>query len=162
MVYCATTIGRGTAVEGAEETIDACGGYWVAALTFGLAGIMSASGWISVVVTLAVFATMLIRRGAATDLLFLGGLVALAVLGVISPGEALAGFANEAVITVAALFVVAAGLRSTGVLDLVGNWLLGTARTTGAAARRSAARRRFHRRAMIVTLVKISTPRIAA
>ena len=97
---------------------------------------MSTPGWISVVVTLAVFATMLIRRGAATDLLFLGGLVAVTVLGVIPPGEALAGFANEAVITVGALFVVAAGLRSTGVLDLVGNWLLGTARTPGAAALR--------------------------
>jgi di/tricarboxylate transporter len=64
--------------------------------------------------------------------------VAVSVLGVISPAEALAGFANEAVITVGALFVVAAGLRSTGVLDQVGNWLLGTARTTGAAAVRLA------------------------
>jgi len=76
---------------------------------------------------------MLLRRGASTDLLFLGGLVAVTVLGVISPAEALSGFANEAVITIGALFVVAAGLRSTGVLDQVGNWLLGTARTAGAA-----------------------------
>jgi di/tricarboxylate transporter len=94
---------------------------------------MSGPAWISILVTLAVFATMLLRRGAPTDLLFLGGLVGVTVLGVISPAEALSGFANEAVITIAALFVVAAGLRSTGVLDQVGNWLLGTARTARAA-----------------------------
>ena len=97
---------------------------------------MSAPAWISIVVTLAVFAAMLLRRGAPTDLLFLGGLAAVTLLRVISPAQAFAGFANEAVITVGALFVVAAGLRSTGVLDRVGNWLLGTARTTGAAAKR--------------------------
>lgn len=84
-------------------------------------------------VVLAVFATMLWRRGAPTDLLFLGGLVAVTTLGVISPAESLAGFANPAVITIGALFVVAAGLRSTGVLDWIGNRLLGPARTAGAA-----------------------------
>jgi len=97
---------------------------------------MSAPAWISIAVTAAVFAGMLLLRGAATDLLFLGGLVAVTMLGVISPSEALAGFANEAVITVGALFVVAAGLRSTGVLDRAGNWLLGTARSTAVAAAR--------------------------
>ncbi len=97
---------------------------------------MSAPAWISVLVTLAVFAAMLVRHGAPTDLLFLGGLVAVTILGVISPAEALSGFANEAVITIGALFVVAAGLRSTGVLDQVGNWLLGTARTAESAASR--------------------------
>lgn len=97
---------------------------------------MSVPAWISVLVTLAVFAAMLLRRGASTDLLFLGGLVLVTVLGVISPAEALAGFANEAVITIGALFVVAAGLRSTGVLDQVGNWLLGTARTADSASGR--------------------------
>jgi di/tricarboxylate transporter len=90
---------------------------------------MSPSAWISILVTAAVFAGMLLRRGGSTDLLFLGGLVAVTLLGVIEPAEALSGFANEAVITVGALFVVAAGLRSTGVLDRAGNWLLGTART---------------------------------
>jgi len=97
---------------------------------------MSAPAWISVLVTATVFAAMLLRRGASTDLLFLGGLVAVTVLGVISPAEALAGFANEAVITIGALLVVAAGLRSTGVLDQVGNWLLGTARTAESASGR--------------------------
>jgi len=89
--------------------------------------------WVSVLVTLAVFVAIQLRRGAPTDLLFLGGLVAVTLLGVIRPEQALAGFANPAVLTVGALFVVAAGLRSTGVLDRVGYRLLGTARTTNSA-----------------------------
>ena len=75
--------------------------------------------WISLSVTAVVFLAMW-RRGGPTDLLFLGGLVVVTVCGVIKPEDALAGFANPAVITVGALFVVAAGLRSTGVLDRVG------------------------------------------
>jgi len=88
--------------------------------------------WISLSVTAVVFLAMW-RRGGPTDLLFLGGLVVVTVCGVIEPEDALAGFANPAVITVGALFVVAAGLRSTGVLDQVGQQLLGRTRTAGAA-----------------------------
>jgi len=94
---------------------------------------LSFHGWFTLLVTLAIFATLQLRRGAPTDLLFLGGLVAVTLLGVISPQQALAGFANPAVLTVGALFVVAAGLRSTGVLDRLGYRLLGTARTADSA-----------------------------
>jgi di/tricarboxylate transporter len=92
---------------------------------------MSASAWISLGVTVAVFVSMQLRRGAPSDLLFLGGLVLVTLLGVIPPRDALAGFANPAVLTIGALFVVAGGLRSTGVLDWFGNLVLGTARTAG-------------------------------
>lgn len=94
---------------------------------------MGASGYISVSVVVAVFVVLQVRRGIPTDLLFLGGLVLVTVLGVISPAAALAGFANPAVVTIAALFVVAAGLRRTGVLDWVGHRLLGAARTATSA-----------------------------
>jgi len=96
---------------------------------------MSPHAWISVLITLAVFAALW-RRGGPTDLLFLGGLMGVTVTGVISPAEALTGFANPAVITVGALFVVATGLGTTGVLDRIGNRLLGTARTVGQATLR--------------------------
>jgi di/tricarboxylate transporter len=46
-------------------------------------------------------------------------IVALPALGLISPTEALSGFANEATITVAAMFIISAGLLRTGVLDYV-------------------------------------------
>jgi len=93
--------------------------------------------WISLAVTAAVFLAMW-RRGVPTDLLFLGCLVVLTICGVIDTEEALAGFANPAVITVGAMFVIAAGLHSTGVLDRVGHQLLGTARSVQAALARLA------------------------
>ncbi|NIP86831.1 MAG: TRAP transporter large permease subunit [Planctomycetales bacterium] len=80
-------------------------------------------------VTALVFLTLLWKRGAPADLVFLAGLAAVTLCGVISPREALLGFANPAVVTIAALYVVAAGLRQTGALDLVGHQLLGNIRT---------------------------------
>ncbi len=97
---------------------------------------MSLHAWISLAVTLAVFVGLQQRRNIPADLLFLGGLAAVTLCGVLTPTEALAGFANPAVLTIGALFVVAAGLRSTGVLDSLGNVLLGTAHTVGGAIRR--------------------------
>ncbi|MBN2023605.1 MAG: anion permease [Pirellulales bacterium] len=88
---------------------------------------MPTEGWLSLLVTAAVFAGLQISRGGSTDLLFAGGLVAVVVLGVIPPESALAGFANPAVLMIGALFIVAAGLRGTGVLDAIGHRLLGTA-----------------------------------
>ncbi len=94
---------------------------------------VTASGWIAISVTVVVFLAMALRRGAPTDLLFLGGVVTLAICGVLSPNDALAGFANPAVLTIGALFVVSAGLRATGVLDRVGSQLLGSAKTVNQA-----------------------------
>ncbi len=97
---------------------------------------MAPSAWLAILASLGVFLTLLWRRDTPIDLLFLGGLVVVTASGVITPNEALMGFGNPAVITIGALFVVAAGLRSTGVLDFVGNRLLGTARTANSALRR--------------------------
>ncbi len=97
---------------------------------------MSLHAWLSLAVTFAVFVGLQQRRGIPADLLFLGGLVTVTLCGVITPNQALAGFANPAVLTIGALFVVAAGLRSTGVLDRIGSLLLGTANTVGGAIRR--------------------------
>jgi len=99
---------------------------------------MSHHGWIAVAVTLAVFAAIQRRRGAPIDLLFLGALVLLTVAGVVTPKQALAGFASEAVLTIGALFAVAAGLRYTGVLDWVGQKLLGNVHSESAVLRRLA------------------------
>ncbi|MFP6668371.1 MAG: SLC13 family permease [Pirellulales bacterium] len=88
---------------------------------------------IALSVTVLVFVVLLTHRSASTDLVFLAGLVGVTILGVITPDVALRGFANPAVITIGALYVIAAGLRSTGGLDLIGHRLLGTARTEKAA-----------------------------
>ena len=47
----------------------------------------------------------------------LGAVVVLLVFDVLEPAEALAGFSNPAPITVAAFYVIAAGIESTGVLN---------------------------------------------
>ncbi len=75
----------------------------------------------------------LMSSATQPDLLFVAGSASLAALGIITPKEAFAGFANGGMLTVAALFVVAAGMRDTGILDFVGHGILGPARSLTAA-----------------------------
>ena len=86
-------------------------------------------------VTLAVLAVLLygLVKDKPADLLFLGAVVILAALGVITADEAFSGFSNSGVLLVAALFVVAAGLRETGVMDYIGERFLGHVETEGKA-----------------------------
>ncbi|MFP6676473.1 MAG: SLC13 family permease, partial [Pirellulaceae bacterium] len=92
--------------------------------------------WVAGGVTAGLFLVLQIRKRTPTDLLFLAGLVVLTLAGVVTPDQALAGFASPALIAVASLFVVSAALRSSGVLDWVGRRLLGAATTeTQATAR---------------------------
>ncbi len=85
--------------------------------------------------TLAVLVLLLIGliRDLPTDVLFVGAVVLLAALGIIKPEEAFGGFANSGMLTVAALFVVAAALRETGVMEFVGERFLGHVETEGKA-----------------------------
>ena len=85
---------------------------------------MGSDAWISVGVVVLVVATLALTS-ASTDLVMLGGVTLLMTLGVLAPSEALAGFANEGMITVGALFVVAAGIRETGAMQFVVQRLLG-------------------------------------
>jgi len=96
------------------------------------------------VVGLVLFA--LIRHLAPPDMLLWGGTVVIGLTGLISrehaiitPQEMFAGMTNQGMLTVAALFVVAAALRETGVLDLIGQRLLGLARSEKGAIMRLAA-----------------------
>lgn len=61
------------------------------------------------------------------------GLLALVFLGTVQSEAALAGFGHPAVLAIAALFVVAAGLRETGAMFAVGPALLGLPRSAAAA-----------------------------
>ncbi len=67
----------------------------------------------------ALFASDRVRLDVAALL----GLLALAVGGVLDPGDALAGFADPLTIMIAGLFVVGAGLVRTGVADGLGRVL---------------------------------------
>lgn len=75
----------------------------------------------------AVFAGLMANM--APDAVLIGAVVLLAIAGIITPSEAFAGFSNTGMLTVAALFIVAAALRETGALDTVAAWMLGRART---------------------------------
>lgn len=49
-------------------------------------------------------------------------MVTLIILGLVTPREGISGFANEAVITVTAMFILSAGLLRTGAIDLLSRW----------------------------------------
>ena len=87
------------------------------------------------VVTLVVLAGLLygLILDKPADILFLIALVILTFLGVLTFEQAFSGFSNSAMLTVAALFVVAAGLRETGVMEYVGDRFLGRVETEGKA-----------------------------
>jgi di/tricarboxylate transporter len=74
---------------------------------------------------------MFIQR--APDMIMVGGLVILMLAGVLAPAEALQGMANEGMIAVAALFIVAAGVERTGALAVFVERVLGRPRSLAKA-----------------------------
>jgi len=96
---------------------------------------MSLDAWIAVGGVVGVFVMLALTR-MPPYLVILGGVMALYVAGVLPPAAAFSGFANEGMMTVAALFIVAAGLSETGVVSGTVYRLLGTPRTGIAAQTR--------------------------
>lgn len=78
----------------------------------------------TLVVVAGVLITLAITKVSA-DLVLMGALACLLVSGVLTPAQALAGFANTGVITIATLYVVAAGLKETGAVQWISARLLG-------------------------------------
>jgi di/tricarboxylate transporter len=70
-------------------------------------------------IVLAATVLLLVTQWLRIEVAALLIIVALPALGLLSPTEALSGFANEATITVAAMFIISAGLVRTGTLDYV-------------------------------------------
>lgn len=97
---------------------------------------MSWQAWATLLTTGGVLVALM--RDLPPDSVFLAAVVLLALLGIVTPEQAFAGFANGGVLTVAALFVVAASLTETGVMGFVGERLLGRARTERGALLRLA------------------------
>jgi len=93
---------------------------------------MSVQAWIMLGVLAAMFALLVWDR-FPTWLVFMGTLTA-AMTFKLAPADALLkGFSNSGVVTVAALFPVAAGMYSTGAITLLSKLLLGRPKTLGAA-----------------------------
>lgn len=91
--------------------------------------------WFTVGVT-ALVLVALATTNIASDAVLLGALTLLLITGILSPGEALGGLANEGMVTVGVLFVVVAGLQETGTISWLGYALLGRPKSVlGAQAR---------------------------
>ncbi len=91
---------------------------------------MDWQAWFTVGLTLAVMATLIAIPRLTTDMVLMAALLLLSITGILEPDEALSGFANSGLMTVAAMFIVAAAIRSSGGVDLVVERVLG--RPTGA------------------------------
>ncbi len=90
---------------------------------------------ITIVVLLAVLA-LLIFSTLGADAVLLAGLATVLVAGVIDAKTAVSGFANEGMLTVAALFIVAAGVRQTGAMSRLASLLLGRSKSVAVALAR--------------------------
>jgi len=75
-------------------------------------------GILTAIVTGTTLLALLLGR-RAPDMAMLGAVIVLLASGVLSPAEAFSGMSNQGMLTVAALFVVAAAVHRTGALALV-------------------------------------------
>jgi len=77
---------------------------------------------------------LLITEKISVDLTAVGIIVLLVVTGLLTPREAVSGFANPAVITVGAMFVVSKGLMRTGGVEFIGRQVIKVAKKNVTAA----------------------------
>ncbi|HLT48197.1 MAG TPA: SLC13 family permease [Rubricoccaceae bacterium] len=96
---------------------------------------LSLQAWATLAVVGAMLAA-LVRDVARPDLILVGAVGALVAMGILTPQEAFAGFSNGAVIAVASLFVLAAGVQNTGALNFADRFLFPKQGRPGAVALR--------------------------
>jgi di/tricarboxylate transporter len=92
---------------------------------------MSVEAWFCSATLLVVIVLLAFGR-SSIETVMLGGLVAQVLFGVLELPQAVAGFAHPAVLMIASMFVVAAGLTETGATQMIAQGMLG--RPTGVAA----------------------------
>ncbi len=68
--------------------------------------------------------TLLITEIITVDKTALGVMVALSITGILSPTETISGFANPAVVTVGAMFLLSHGLIRTGAVEFINKMIL--------------------------------------
>jgi di/tricarboxylate transporter len=93
---------------------------------------MPFDAWLTVIVTLVCLGTLAFTRLGA-DITLMAGLTVLLLFKVITPQAAFSGFANEGVLSIAVLYVVAAGLRDTGAINTLIGLLFGRPRSVHSA-----------------------------
>ena len=96
---------------------------------------MAWEAWLTLSVVVACFAIMAFTW-VSPDIVMAAGLTVLLLSGVLLPGEALVGFANQGMLTVAVLYVVVSGLTETGAVAWIVQHILGRPRSTRQAQAR--------------------------
>ncbi|MCT2536925.1 SLC13 family permease [Aquibacillus koreensis] len=83
--------------------------------------------WEMIFTLLVIIAMMiaLVKEVARPDLIVFVALTSFLVVGILTPAEALAGFSNEGMLTVALLFIVAGAIQKTGLVENAITTLLG-------------------------------------
>ncbi|MDB6006929.1 MAG: potassium transporter TrkA [Prosthecobacter sp.] len=81
--------------------------------------------WIVIGLLIAVIIAFSTEK-ISVDLVTLGMLCVLVICGILTAEQAFAGFGNRVIILLAAIFVIGAALRETGVLDMMGGVLAQT------------------------------------
>ena len=113
---------------------------FVASCTLGLISYLATSpsfnlnwqAWTTIAITMAVFLLNALTNLAA-EVVFLGGTAVLFVSGILSEQDALAGFSNPGMITVAVLYIVVTGLSQTGGMNWISQKVLGLPKGQNAA-----------------------------
>lgn len=89
---------------------------------------MTTEAWIMLAILVVMFA-MLVATKLPAWVIFLGTLTVTMTLGLAPETELLKGFSNPGVITIGVLFVVAAGMYSTGAVTIIADKLVGVPKT---------------------------------
>jgi hypothetical protein len=93
---------------------------------------MPSQAWVMLGILAVMFALLIWGRWPAW-LVFIGTLTACMTLKLASAEALLTGFSNTGVMTVAALFPVAAGMYATGAISLLSQRMIGLPKSVGAA-----------------------------
>lgn len=85
-----------------------------------------AVGWkiLFVILLLAVAVALFASEKVSVDIVTFCVLIPLILTGILTPEQAFRGFSSEAVVSLAAIFVISGALTATGVLDLVGSRIM--------------------------------------
>ncbi len=93
---------------------------------------MGWEGYLAIALVFCVLGFLAFSKIAA-DLILMAALIVLMVTGILEPSEAFEGFGNTGLMTIAALYIVAAGLRETGAIQYITRHLLGQPKTVRGA-----------------------------
>lgn len=96
---------------------------------------MGWQAWFSLTLVLSSLLVLVFSRVPA-HMVMLAALAILSISGILDPAEAFAGFSNPGVITVVVMFILAAGIHTSGGVDLLVNRVLGRPNTPRSALAR--------------------------